>query len=163
RASTGRSGRGPFSARAPTAGTPTTRSSATRHRRPMPGAAGCRPRIGPPWPGWSPSRSSRGCTRTARHDERGGGTVTSMTGSVVALVGLTLLAIALAWLVYRRDLVRCLREPVLRSPVLVFESDDWSPGEADQAQALAAIAAVLRRFRDRDGRHPKFALGVILA
>src|SRR5690606_18569075 len=72
-------------------------------------------------------------------------------------------AIALAWLVYRRDLVRCLREPVLRSPVLVFESDDWSPGEADQAQALAAIAAVLRRFRDRGGRHPKFALGVILA
>jgi hypothetical protein len=66
----------------------------------------------------------------------------------------------LAWLllnaaiiaVYRRELWRLWREPVLRLPVLVIESDDWGAGPLAQADALRAIATVLERHRDAGTR-----------
>lgn len=67
----------------------------------------------------------------------------------------------LCW--YRRDIGRLLREPVLRWPVLVLESDDWGAGPLDQAAALDAIVSVLCRFSDPTGRPAVMSLAVVLA
>jgi len=55
------------------------------------------------------------------------------------------------------------REPVLRRPVLIVESDDWGPGPLEQASALRRIAGILSEFADCDGRRPVMTLGMVLA
>jgi len=64
---------------------------------------------------------------------------------------------------YARDLRRNWREPVLRYPVVIFESDDWGAGPLDQASALKQLQEILARFIDALGRKPVATLGVILA
>ena len=66
-------------------------------------------------------------------------------------------------LVYRRALFAAWREPVLRAPVLIFESDDWGYGPLMQAERLERLATSLAEFRDGAGRHPVVTLGVVLA
>ena len=65
--------------------------------------------------------------------------------------------------VYRRHLATCWREPVLRVPVLIFESDDWGAGPAEQAPALRRLAEILASVRDAAGRPAMMTLGVVLA
>lgn len=76
-------------------------------------------------------------------------------------------AILLFWVVFvfwvRRELAEAWSEPCLRSPVLVFEGDDWGFGPTEQAQALLDIAEVLGRHRDAQGRCPVMTIGVILS
>ena len=55
------------------------------------------------------------------------------------------------------------REPVLRRPVLIFESDDWGPGDATHAEALRRLCEILGRYRDAEGHHPVMTLGMVLA
>jgi hypothetical protein len=83
-----------------------------------------------------------------------------------------IIAAALLWLVatsvllaivFRRALHAAWREPVLRAPVLILETDDWGYGPLVQAARLDRIAALLARFRDPLGRHPVATLGVVLA
>lgn len=62
-----------------------------------------------------------------------------------------------------RELIRLWREPVLRRPVLIIESDDWGPGPLEDAGALERIARVLRRHRDTNGRCAVMTLGMLLA
>lgn len=64
---------------------------------------------------------------------------------------------------YARDLHRSWREPVLRFPVVIFESDDWGAGPLDQATALTGLCNLLSRFKDALGHAPVATLGVILA
>ncbi len=64
---------------------------------------------------------------------------------------------------YARDLRRSWREPVLRFPVVIFESDDWGAGPLAQAKALENLREILTQFKDKVGRSPVMALGVILA
>ncbi len=54
------------------------------------------------------------------------------------------------------------REPVLKCPVLIIESDDWGAGPLVQADALQRLAALLQRVRDRSGRPALMTLGVVL-
>lgn len=84
---------------------------------------------------------------------------------------MTVLAIALAlvlavWgallLAFARPLAARWREPVLRHPVLVIESDDWGAGPLAQADVLARVAAVLQGIRDASGRPALMTLGVVL-
>ena len=85
-----------------------------------------------------------------------------MTSTAILLLA-WMLANALAVLRYR-DLLRAIvREPVLRHPVLVVESDDWGAGPVEQAAALRTVAAVAGRHRDAGGRHPVVSLALILA
>lgn len=63
---------------------------------------------------------------------------------------------------YASDLHRRWREPVLRYPVLVIESDDWGAGPLEQAQALDSLRQVLKGHHDQTGRHPVMTVGVIL-
>ena len=74
-----------------------------------------------------------------------------------------LLANVLLLLGYRRELARLWREPVLRHPVLIVESDDWGAGPPAQATALRGLAEILMRHRDAGGRPPVFSLALILA
>ena len=84
--------------------------------------------------------------------------------AVIAAVILWLLASsALLALAYRRTLSAAWREPVLRVPVLILESDDWGYGPPAQAERLDRIADLLSGFRDATGRHPVATLGVVLA
>jgi len=85
---------------------------------------------------------------------------------------MTVIGLILAWLiactvalavVFRHAMAAAWREPVLRAPVLILESDDWGYGPIEQAQALRSLADVLARFRDDAGRHPVMTLGVVLA
>lgn len=64
---------------------------------------------------------------------------------------------------YARDLRRCWREPILRYPVVIFESDDWGAGPLDQVKSLESLRRILARFKDKMGRTPVATLGVILA
>ena len=70
---------------------------------------------------------------------------------------------ALIFIYSRRELVAIWREPVLRRPVLVIESDDWGAGPADQSGVLDEILRLLAGFSDCDGRPPVMTLGIILA
>lgn len=64
-------------------------------------------------------------------------------------------------------LSRCLREPALRYPVLVLESDDWgavAPSQvAEHALALDRLRQLLLRFRDRSGRPAVMTIGLVSA
>src|SRR5512132_813809 len=83
---------------------------------------------------------------------------------VIAAVILWLaFASALLALAYRRTLLAAWREPVLRAPVLILESDDWGYGPLLQAERLDRLAELLAAFRDAFGRHPVTTLGVVLA
>lgn len=77
--------------------------------------------------------------------------------------GLVLLPVALYLLRYGRDLWGIWKEPVLRHPVLIFESDDWGPAEDREAGYLLQIAGILEKYRDRDGNHPVMTLGMVLS
>lgn len=58
-----------------------------------------------------------------------------------------------------KDLVR---EPVLSQPVLILESDDWGPSFNGHEEILLELRTLLRRYKDRAGRHPKVTLAVVL-
>src|ERR1700756_3693730 len=83
----------------------------------------------------------------------------TMTVIAAAILWLAVAAAVLA-LAFRRALAGAWREPVLRAPVLIFESDDWGYGPLLQAERLERIAELLTRFRDGRGRHPVTTLGV---
>jgi hypothetical protein len=72
--------------------------------------------------------------------------------SNLVLIGLHLAALRRVW-----------REPVIRRPILVLESDDWGAGPQSQAEALQDIAAVLARHRDATGRAAVLNLGLVLS
>lgn len=82
-----------------------------------------------------------------------------------------ILAALLAWLAlcagllfaWRGALRALWREPVLRAPILLLESDDWGAGPLEQAAALDAIAACLTRRRDAKDRPAVMTLALILA
>ena len=79
-------------------------------------------------------------------------------------IGLAWLLVQVALLfVYRHSLAAYWREPVLRYPVLIFESDDWGAGPLEQAQALDALRQILKAHRDQSGRNPVMTLGLILS
>lgn len=88
--------------------------------------------------------------------------VTIMTWFVLPLIWL-LASAALLAAYHRQLLLAWWREPVLRRPVLIFESDDWGPGDAAHGRALQNLAEALAAYRDSDGRHPVATLGVVLA
>lgn len=79
-----------------------------------------------------------------------------------AVIGWVVAASVLLALVYRRALVIAWREPTLRAPVLILESDDWGYGPPLQAARLDRIADLLCGFRDARGRHPMMTLGIVL-
>jgi hypothetical protein len=83
---------------------------------------------------------------------------------LIASIALAVPAVWLGLLLwYRRPLIAFWREPVFRTPVLIFESDDWGPAPPEHAEMLAAIAGLLAEFSDRTGRHPVMTLAVVLA
>ncbi len=73
------------------------------------------------------------------------------------------LAVAAILFPHRRVLIALWREPVLRHPVLIVESDDWGAGPLEQAAALTAIAECLARHQDGLGRSPVMTVALILA
>lgn len=84
------------------------------------------------------------------------------------MFGLAMLAAAwlalwlLVLLVYARPLAAFWKEPVLRHPVLIIESDDWGAGPIEQAGALQKLARCLAGFRDQAGHPAVMTLGIIL-
>jgi len=72
--------------------------------------------------------------------------------------------VGVALLFFWRDLSAVWREPVMRYPVLIIESDDWGAGPIEaQVAALERLLETLARFRDERGRHPVMTLSLILA
>lgn len=82
------------------------------------------------------------------------------------MLALALAAILLLWaallLAFAGPLAARWREPVLRHPVLIIESDDWGAGPLQQTDALTRLTDTLQRIRDRSGRPAVMTLGVIL-
>jgi len=82
-----------------------------------------------------------------------------------------LAALLLCWIavsalmitLYRKPLLALWREPLLRDPVLIIESDDWGAGPTEQATALSALQSTLDHYQDRHGQPPVMTLGIILA
>ena len=63
---------------------------------------------------------------------------------------------------HRLVLLACFCEPILSRPVVIIESDDWSPADYDHKGLLCEVLDLVRRFKDREGRTPKFTLGLVL-
>ncbi|MBW8364346.1 MAG: hypothetical protein K0M39_07300 [Rhizobium sp.] len=84
----------------------------------------------------------------------------------MTVLALLLAMVMLLWagvlLAFAGPLAARWREPVLRHPVLIVESDDWGAGPLFQADALASLSALLQRIRDRTGRPAVMTLGVVL-
>jgi hypothetical protein len=55
------------------------------------------------------------------------------------------------------------REPALRHPVLIIESDDWGPGPASHAPALRRLIDCLNTYRDSSGHPPVMTMGLTLS
>jgi pimeloyl-ACP methyl ester carboxylesterase len=85
----------------------------------------------------------------------------TMTAIAAAILWVAVSCAALA-LFFRRPLSAAWREPVLRAPVLILESDDWGYGPLQQAERLDRLAELLSRFRDAFGRHPVTTIGVVV-
>ena len=83
----------------------------------------------------------------------------------LALVVLACHGAALLWLWRRHGplLLGLWREPVLATPVLCIESDDWGAPGPEQVQGLREIAECLRRHCDSEGRPAVMTLGLVLA
>jgi hypothetical protein len=71
-------------------------------------------------------------------------------------------AVALFLAKYRGLLLSAWREPCLKRPILIFESDDWGAGPDYQADALRDLQDLELRYQDRDGRHPITTLAIVL-
>lgn len=84
----------------------------------------------------------------------------------MTVLALLLAMVMLLWagvlLAFAGPLAARWREPVLRHPVLIVESDDWGAGPLSQADALTRLSALLQRIRDRNGRPVVMTLGVVL-
>jgi len=84
----------------------------------------------------------------------------------MTVLALTLAMVLLLWagvlLAFAGPLVARWREPVLRRPVLIIESDDWGAGPLNQMDALTQLSALLQRICDRNGRPAVMTLGVVL-
>ncbi len=84
----------------------------------------------------------------------------------MTVLALLLAMVILLWagvlLAFAGPLVARWREPVLRHPVLIVESDDWGAGPLAQAEALTRLSALLQSIRDRNGRPAVMTLGVVL-
>jgi len=84
----------------------------------------------------------------------------------MAVLALALVMVLVLWagvlLAFAGPLAARWREPVLRRPVLIIESDDWGAGPLAQADALTRLSALLQRIRDRNGRPTVMTLGVVL-
>lgn len=82
------------------------------------------------------------------------------------MLALALAAILLLWaavlLAFAGPLAARWREPVLRHPILIIESDDWGAGPLAQADALARLSTLLQHIRDHSGRPAVMTLGLIL-
>jgi hypothetical protein len=75
-----------------------------------------------------------------------------------------LCVVVLVFVAWQGRLLRRLwREPILRHPVLVIESDDWGPGPDSDGEALRRVADVLGSHRDSSGRPATMTLGLLLA
>lgn len=85
--------------------------------------------------------------------------------NLILLIPLAWLALVMGILLwYRRELLALWREPVLKHPVLIIESDDWGAGPVEpQARALNRLVDVLTQYKDCTGRHPVMTLAVVLA
>lgn len=84
---------------------------------------------------------------------------------VVIIIFFMVLLVA-AWgllgFIFRHLLFGLWREPVMRVPVLIFESDDWGPGKQQQARQLERLSGLLQSYQDAKGRHPVMTLGIVL-
>ncbi|ODU02986.1 MAG: hypothetical protein ABS89_05200 [Thiobacillus sp. SCN 63-1177] len=84
----------------------------------------------------------------------------------MTVLALLLAMVMLLWagvlLAFAGPLVARWREPVLRHPVLIVESDDWGAGPLSQADALTRLSGLLQHIRDRNGRPAVMTLGVVL-
>jgi len=90
-----------------------------------------------------------------------------MVGPAAMNIAIVLLVVLGAWLLlvaaFARRLAADWREPVLTTPVLIIESDDWGPGPVGDGARLRSLCAALQEFRDRAGHAPVLTLGVVLA
>lgn len=81
---------------------------------------------------------------------------------VVSVLALVLLVWTGVLLAFAAPLVARWREPVLRYPVLILESDDWGAGPSSQSEALRDLSDLLQQHRDELGRPAIMTLGVVL-
>lgn len=90
--------------------------------------------------------------------------VTNVILSILLIAAVWLVAIiVLLLLIYGREIKRLWSEPLLRYPVVIFESDDWGVGPQTQVEALSALLKLFSQYRDSDGHYPVMTLGLILA
>src|SRR3569832_2209142 len=109
------------------------------------------------------ARTALGRGRGRRHGIRSKGRRVMWGALGAAVLGWLLLATLIMIGRHGAPLRALWREPVLRRPVLIFESDDWGPGAATHAEALRRRCEILGRYRDAEGHHPVMTLGMVLA
>lgn len=63
----------------------------------------------------------------------------------------------------KKYLIPLWKEPFFKNPILVFESDDWGPGPASDADSLYKISDILIRHKDKQGSAAVMTIGLILS
>ena len=71
--------------------------------------------------------------------------------------------VTILFLVYGNEFKRLWLEPVLRYPVVIFESDDWGVGPENQNSALSDLLSLFLQYHDQHQHHPVLTLGLVLA
>ncbi|MDO6524841.1 hypothetical protein [Motilimonas sp. 1_MG-2023] len=64
---------------------------------------------------------------------------------------------------YRHSLRQFWLEPMIKQPIIIFESDDWGPGPIEHAQTLHKIQQLLSEFRDYRGHCAHMTIGAVLS
>jgi len=82
---------------------------------------------------------------------------------IVLIIGWVVTWTLIIVLRYKQEILSSWREPVLKHPVLIFESDDWGAGPLEQSQALSDIGTVLGQYTDRFNHYPVMTLGVVIS
>ncbi|WP_022668853.1 hypothetical protein [Desulfospira joergensenii] len=72
------------------------------------------------------------------------------------------------WLVvavryFYSNVIPLCREPVFHRPVLIIESDDWSPGPSGDVASLGELAKILKNHTDYRGHPAVMTLGIVLS
>ncbi|RJG50645.1 glycosyl hydrolase [Motilimonas pumila] len=83
--------------------------------------------------------------------------------SITAVLAWLTLSNLVILILYRKSLYAMWHEPVCKQAVVIFESDDWGPGDSHHAQALEKLTQILAKYSDYRGHPAHCTIGTLLS
>lgn len=83
--------------------------------------------------------------------------------SMLLLIGWLLVTNLLIVVIFRKSLYTLWHEPVFKQAIVIFESDDWGPGDKQHAHALDRLQQILAKYSDYRGHPAHCTIGALLS